>query len=216
MVKNLLCLKKLQICYLRHAEHHAKNRTSLRGLDHDTFFWMTRYQFLTCIYRGSKRQDREECSRRRLGHQERRLLRRATRWSPHLTEARPYEGELQEMEENQNGNDILSFLLLFYILTLTSDVVIYFEHQVVYSPWPLEFMMFKLAPWTESNRMICVLTKVKKKRNDRTVAVFIRCSNLVRLDFAFLWYLRRCSLHFFTDNLRNIATKLWFIKWSVH
>ena len=31
--------KKLQICYLRHAEHHAKNRTSLRGLDHDTLFF---------------------------------------------------------------------------------------------------------------------------------------------------------------------------------
>ena len=38
MVKNLQCLKTLQICYLRHAEHHAKNRTSLRGLDHDTLF----------------------------------------------------------------------------------------------------------------------------------------------------------------------------------
>ena len=44
MVKNLQCLKTLQMCYLGHAEHHAKNRTSLRGLDHDTiFFWMTRY-----------------------------------------------------------------------------------------------------------------------------------------------------------------------------
>ena len=38
MVKNLQCLKTLQICYLRHAEHHAKNRTSLRGLDYDTLF----------------------------------------------------------------------------------------------------------------------------------------------------------------------------------
>ena len=39
MVKNLQCLKTLQICYLRHAEHHAKNRTCLRGLDHDTLFF---------------------------------------------------------------------------------------------------------------------------------------------------------------------------------
>ena len=47
MVKNLQCLKTPQICYLRHAEHCAKNRTSLRGLDHDTlFFWMTRYHDL--------------------------------------------------------------------------------------------------------------------------------------------------------------------------
>ena len=38
MVKNLQCLKTLQICYLRHAEHHAENRTSLCGLDHDTLF----------------------------------------------------------------------------------------------------------------------------------------------------------------------------------
>ena len=30
--------KTLQICYLRHAEHHAKNRTSLCSLDHDTLF----------------------------------------------------------------------------------------------------------------------------------------------------------------------------------
>ena len=27
------------ICDLRHAELHAKNRTSLRGLDHDTLFF---------------------------------------------------------------------------------------------------------------------------------------------------------------------------------
>ena len=40
MVKNLQCLKTPQICYLRHAEHHAKNRTSLRGLDHDTLFFL--------------------------------------------------------------------------------------------------------------------------------------------------------------------------------
>ena len=39
MVKNLQCLKTPQICYLTHAEHHAKNRTSLRGLDHDTLFF---------------------------------------------------------------------------------------------------------------------------------------------------------------------------------
>ena len=38
MVKNLQCLKTPQICYLRHAEHHAKKRTSLRGLVHDTLF----------------------------------------------------------------------------------------------------------------------------------------------------------------------------------
>ena len=38
MVKNLQCLKPSQICYLGHAEYHAKNRTSLRGLDHDTLF----------------------------------------------------------------------------------------------------------------------------------------------------------------------------------
>ena len=39
MVKNLQCLKTLQIFYLRHAEHHAKNRTCLRGLDQDTLFF---------------------------------------------------------------------------------------------------------------------------------------------------------------------------------
>ena len=39
MVKNLQCLKMSQLCYLRRAEHHAKNRTSLRGLDHDTLFY---------------------------------------------------------------------------------------------------------------------------------------------------------------------------------
>ena len=43
MVKNLQCLKTLQMCYLGHAEHDAKNRTSLRGLDHDRLFLMTRY-----------------------------------------------------------------------------------------------------------------------------------------------------------------------------
>ena len=43
MLKNLQCLKIAQICYLRHAEHHAKNRTSLRGLAQDTLFLMTRY-----------------------------------------------------------------------------------------------------------------------------------------------------------------------------
>ena len=44
MVKNLQCLKTSQIYYLRHAEHHAKNRTSVRGLYHDTlFFWMNHY-----------------------------------------------------------------------------------------------------------------------------------------------------------------------------
>ena len=31
--------KTPQMCYLRHAEHHAKNRTSLCGLDHDTLFF---------------------------------------------------------------------------------------------------------------------------------------------------------------------------------
>ena len=39
MVKNLQCLKTPQICYLTHAERHAKNRMSLRGLDHDTLFF---------------------------------------------------------------------------------------------------------------------------------------------------------------------------------
>ena len=39
MVKNLQCLKTSQICYLTHAEHHAKNRMSVRGLDHDTLFF---------------------------------------------------------------------------------------------------------------------------------------------------------------------------------
>ena len=38
MVKNLQCLKTPQICYLRHAEYYAKNRTFLHGLDHDTLF----------------------------------------------------------------------------------------------------------------------------------------------------------------------------------
>ena len=38
MVKNLQCLKMPQLCYLKHAEHHAKNRTPLHGLDHDTLF----------------------------------------------------------------------------------------------------------------------------------------------------------------------------------
>ena len=38
MVKILQCLKTSQICYLTHTEHHATNRTSLRGLDHDTLF----------------------------------------------------------------------------------------------------------------------------------------------------------------------------------
>ena len=38
MVKNLQCLKTLQMCYLGHAEHYAKNRTSLSGLDPDTLF----------------------------------------------------------------------------------------------------------------------------------------------------------------------------------
>ena len=39
MVKNLQCLKTLQMCYLGHAEHHAKNRTSLSGLDQKTLFF---------------------------------------------------------------------------------------------------------------------------------------------------------------------------------
>ena len=38
MVKNLQRLKTPQICHLTHAEHHAKSRTSLQGLDHDTLF----------------------------------------------------------------------------------------------------------------------------------------------------------------------------------
>ena len=45
MVKNLQCLITLQLHYLRHAEHLAKNRMSLRGLDHDTLFfeWPIKY-----------------------------------------------------------------------------------------------------------------------------------------------------------------------------
>ena len=39
MVNNLQCLKTPQICYLGQAEQHAKNRTSLRGLDQDTLFF---------------------------------------------------------------------------------------------------------------------------------------------------------------------------------
>ena len=39
MVKNLQCLKTPQICYLRHPEHYAINRTFLCGLDHDTLFF---------------------------------------------------------------------------------------------------------------------------------------------------------------------------------
>ena len=39
MVKNLQRLKIPQMCYLGQAEHHVKNRTSLRGLDHDTLFF---------------------------------------------------------------------------------------------------------------------------------------------------------------------------------
>ena len=55
MVKNLQCLKTPQICYLRHAEHHAKNRTSLCGLDQDTFFdwpfmyWSAGRRYLTVM-----------------------------------------------------------------------------------------------------------------------------------------------------------------------
>ena len=37
--KKIAMSKTLHICYLRHAEHHAKNRISLRGLDHDTLFF---------------------------------------------------------------------------------------------------------------------------------------------------------------------------------
>ena len=39
MVKILQHLKILKMWYLRHAEHHAKNRTSLRGLDQETLFF---------------------------------------------------------------------------------------------------------------------------------------------------------------------------------
>ena len=40
MVKNLQCLKtpQIEICYLTHAKHYAKNRTFLHGLDHDIPF----------------------------------------------------------------------------------------------------------------------------------------------------------------------------------
>ena len=53
MVKNLLCLKIPQMCYLRHAEHYAKNCTSLRGLDHDTLFFinpLSQRNFLRILY----------------------------------------------------------------------------------------------------------------------------------------------------------------------
>ena len=45
LVKDLHCLKTPQICYLIHAEHHAKNCTSLHSLDHDTLFfeWTVMY-----------------------------------------------------------------------------------------------------------------------------------------------------------------------------
>ena len=39
MVKNLQFLKILKMGYLRHAEHHAKNRRSLCGLDQETLFF---------------------------------------------------------------------------------------------------------------------------------------------------------------------------------
>ena len=67
MVKNLQCLKTLQICRLRHAEHHAKNRTPLCSLDHDTLFMndpltiqhklhlSNLFAFITC-----KRQEKKE------------------------------------------------------------------------------------------------------------------------------------------------------------
>ena len=44
MVKILQHLKILEMWYLRHAEYHAKNRTSLCDLDQETlFFWLTPY-----------------------------------------------------------------------------------------------------------------------------------------------------------------------------
>ena len=48
MVKNLQCLKTLQMCYFGHAEHHAKNRMSPRGLDHDTLFYCITPYMLPC------------------------------------------------------------------------------------------------------------------------------------------------------------------------
>ena len=39
MVKILQHLKILKMWYLRHAEHHAKSRTSLFGLDQETLFF---------------------------------------------------------------------------------------------------------------------------------------------------------------------------------
>ena len=39
MVKILQHLRILKMWYLRHAEHHTKNRTSLCGLDHETLFF---------------------------------------------------------------------------------------------------------------------------------------------------------------------------------
>ena len=51
MVKILQCLKTSQICYFRHAERYAKNRTFLRGLDHRTlFFLITPYLLILGTY----------------------------------------------------------------------------------------------------------------------------------------------------------------------
>ena len=44
MVKNLQCLKSPRICYLTHAEHHAKKpHVSTRSRSWYTFFWITPY-----------------------------------------------------------------------------------------------------------------------------------------------------------------------------
>ena len=45
----LLCLKKLKICYLRYAEHHAIKHTSLCGIDQNTFWFMTPYFLMILV-----------------------------------------------------------------------------------------------------------------------------------------------------------------------
>ena len=47
--KILLCQKTLQMCYLRHAERHARDRTSLAGLEQNLLFFGPPYIML-CHY----------------------------------------------------------------------------------------------------------------------------------------------------------------------
>ena len=37
--QKFLLSKTFEMCYLRHAEHHGKNRTSLNGLDQKTLYF---------------------------------------------------------------------------------------------------------------------------------------------------------------------------------